>query len=245
MKKLLATVVVVALLASLGVGLVSVVSGGNSLPASKATAVVKDWTIIPWQTANMTWTPILVQNIKTANDKDLFIDVSLESGLYTYTHVKSKRNSEGDPNWDTSTAHAKIAIRVVVDNGTAMKRMASPGEVIFNEREQELSAKFMGIFTGSCLTANTTTGEVTLNYACLEPEELKLTLETLMANSFNFVIADLSSGEHSIQVEATIVVNEAWQEGNADAMALIGRGSVTIEEVRMIRGEDWLVPAPT
>jgi len=231
MKKSIVIAVAVALVVALGAG---VVWASNGMPASKATAQVKDLTILNW-TGNETWTTILEQNIKTPNQKDLFIDVSLESGLYTKTVVKSKRKYEGDPAWDTSTAHAKIDVRVLIDNGT---RVASPGEVVFNYREQTLSAKFMGIFTGECLEVDNDT--VTINYTCLEPEELNLTLDTMSANSFNFVIDDLTPGEHNISVQARIDVNGSADEGEFVAMATIGRGSVIIEVVRMIKGEDWL-----
>jgi len=240
MKKSIVIAVAVALVVVLGAG---VVWASNGMPASKATAQVKDLTILNWTgpAENATpWTTILEQNIKTPNQKDLFIDVSLESGLYTKTLVKSKRNYEGDPDWDTSTAHAKIDVRVIIDNGTADERAASPGEVVFNYREQTLSAKFMGIFTGECLEVNQTTGNVTINYTCLEPEELDLILDTMSANSFNFVIDQLTPGVHTISVQARIDANGSAEEGEFDARAIIGRGSVIIEVVRMIQGEDWL-----
>jgi len=240
MKKSIVIAVAVALVVVLGAG---VVWASNGMPASKATAQVKDLTILNWTgpAENTTpWTTILEQNIKTPNQKDLFIDVSLESGLYTKTLVKSKRNYEGDPDWDTSTAHAKIDVRVIIDNGTADERAASPGEVVFNYREQTLSAKFMGIFTGECLEVNQTTGNVTINYTCLEPEELDLILDTMSANSFNFVIDQLTPGVHTISVQARIDANGSAEEGEFDARAIIGRGSVIIEVVRMIQGEDWL-----
>jgi len=237
MKKSIVIAVALALVVTLGAG--AVWAASNSQPASKATAQVKDLTILNW-TGNATWDTILEQNIKTPNQKDLFIDVSLESGLYTKTVVKSKRNYEGDPDWDTSTAHAKIDVQVIIDNGTANQRVASPGEVVFNYREQTLSAKFMGIFTGECLEVDPVNHTVTINYTCLEPEELNLTLDTMSANSFNFVIDQLTPGVHTISVQARIDVNGSAEEGEFVAMATIGRGSVIIEVVRMIQDEDWL-----
>jgi len=118
--------------------------------------------------------------------------------------------------------------------------VAFPRAVTFNEREQTLSAKFMGIFTGECLIVDPDTGEVTLNYTCLEPEELELILDTMSANSFNFVVADLTPGNHIITVEAAIIANGAAEEGEFEAKAMIGQGSVTIELVRMVKAEDYL-----
>jgi len=241
MKKTIALVLAVAVVLTLGAG---AVWASNGQPASKATAQVKDLTILEWTgpvvDGPTAWDTILNQTIKTPNQKDLFIDVSLESGLYTRTLVKSKRNYEGDPDWDTSTAHAKIDVRVLIDEGTADERVASPGWVVFNEREQTLSAKFMGIFTGECLEVDPLNHTVTINYTCLEPEELDLILDTMSANSFNFVIDQLTPGVHTISVQARIDANGAADAGEFDARATIGKGSVIIEVVRMIKGEDWL-----
>ena len=264
MKKLILIALAVVLVVALGAG---AVWAQNGIRASKATAKVSELTLLEWEpqapsetppggmnesipeTAyNGTWTTILTQNIKTPNQKDLIIDVSLETGLYTRTLVKSKRNYEGDPEWDSSTAHAKVMVRVGVDGnyttvgkGVAQEAgVAFPRAVTFNEREQTLSAKFMGIFTGDCLIVDPGTGEVSINYTCLEPEELDLILNTMSANSFNFVVADLTPGNHVITVEAKIIANGAAEEGEYEAMAMVGQGSVVIELVRMMKGEDYL-----
>ena len=264
MRKLILIALAVVLVVALGAG---AVLAQNGIRASKATAKVSELTLLEWEPEAPSdtlpgdmeesipvdpyegdWTILLTQNIKTPNQKDLIIDVSLETGLYTRTHVKSKRNYEGDPNWDSSTAHAKVMVRVGVDGEYAELGLnveeagvAFPRAVTFNEREQTLSAKFMGIFTAECIEVDPVSGNVTLNYTCLEPEELELILNTLSANSFNFVVADLTPGNHIITVEAKIIANGAADEGKFEAMALVGQGSVVIELVRMIQNEDWLV----
>ena len=258
--------ITIALVVTLAVVLlVSGVVYGGGIRASKATAKVSELTLLEWEpeepsgtdpgeltesSANYTgnWTPILTQNIKTPNQKDLIIDVSLETGLYTRTLVRSKRNEADDEEWDSSTAHAKIMVRVGVDGNYVTVNpgekqeagVAFPRAVTFNEREQTLSAKFMGIFTGDCLIVDPDTHEVSINYTCLEPEELDLILNTLSANSFNFVVADLTPGNHVITVEAMIEANGAAEEGEFEAMAMVGQGSVTIELVRMVKAEDYL-----
>ena len=266
MRKSILIALAVALVLVLGAG--AVWANNTGIRASKATVQVSELTLLEWEPAepsktppkNMTgnipeepyegnWTTILTQNIKTPNQKDLIIDVSLETGLYTRTLVRSKRTKEGDPNWDTSTAHAQVMVRVGVDGEYATvgpgvgqeAGVAFPRAVTFNEREQTLSAKFMGIFTGECLEFNQTTGNVTINYTCLEPEELDLILNTLSANSFNFVVADLTPGNHNITVEAKIIANGAAEAGQYEAMALVGQGSVVIELVRMVKAENYLV----
>jgi len=264
MRKLILIAVAVVLVVALGAG---VVLAQNGIRASKATAKVSELTLLEWEPEAPSetppedmensipvdpyeggWTTILTQNIKTPNQKDLIIDVSLETGLYTRTLVKSKRNSAEDEEWDSSTAHAIIMVRVGVDGNYATVALgeaqeagvAFPRAVTFNEREQTLSAKFMGIFTGDCLIVDPDTGEVTIDYACLEPEELELILNTISANSFNFVAADLTPGNHVITVEARIITNGGAEEGEYEAMAMVGQGSVVIELVRMVKGEDYL-----
>jgi hypothetical protein len=283
MKKTIAAVLVATLFV-VSTGL-AWANNGNGIPASKATAMVSEVTLINWTGTtdalyDSGWTPILTQNIKTPNNKDLFIDVSLETGLYTLTKVKSKV-TESNPlgEWDTSKAQAQILVRVLVDGNAAQGAgeqeagVAFPREVIFNEREQVLSAMFMGIFTGDCLIVNQSEIQVdndgdgnysedpidgvdndgdglidedppeysvTIDYDCLEYEELELLLRTMSANSFNFVVADLGPGNHIITVEAKIISNGIFGNGNFEAKGLVGRGSVVIESVRMIKGEDYL-----
>jgi hypothetical protein len=310
MKKIVAISLAVVLVAGL-VGAGVAYAEGNGLKASKATAKVAEFTLIDWQNPGVVdadydpdydlnipddsydsgWTPILSQNIKTPNQMDLFVDVSLETGLWTRTKVKSKVTEDypwGE--WDTSKAQAQVLVRVGVDGeyataavGEQEAGVAFPREVTFNEREQVLSAKFMGIFTGDCLNVvladpqidNDEDGYInedpadfdeagnpidndgdglynedpvdyiiTIDYDCLQPEELDLLLRTMSANAFNFIVADLEPGEHTITVEAKIITNGEADQGNYQAMALVGQGSVVIEGVRMMKGEDYLDMPP-
>ena len=69
-------------------------------------------------------------------------------------------------------------------------------------------------------------------------EEIELIQDTMGANTFNFILADMSSGNHKVEVQAAITSSTSSQTGGASANASIGNGSVTVEEVRMIKGED-------
>ena len=94
----------------------------------------------------------------------------------------------------------------------------------------------MAKFSGLNCTADLTTGVVT----CADPEELQLILKTLNANSFNFVAADLDQGVYTIVVEAktNVVIGDPGINGIPNKTnAFIGAGSVAIESVRMIKGE--------
>ncbi|MBW1990959.1 MAG: hypothetical protein JRI59_02315 [Deltaproteobacteria bacterium] len=197
------------------------------------------------------WETILRTYIKTPNQKELLFHVSLESGIYTQTKVKSKRNSEGDTSTDTSSASGIIRVRVRVIDPNGYVRYAAPSGnsgrslpiggtegVVFNYRTQTMTAKFMGIFTGECLIVDPDTDEVTIDYNCLEPEELELLLDTLEANAFNFLLANVVPGVQTIEVQARLEVSADSQDGSSEAKAAIGLGSLVVETVRMVKGED-------
>jgi len=220
MKKLILIALAVVLAVALGAG---AVWAGSSQPASKATAKVGEIAVIADEDV---WTTILTQDIKAPNGKDLFIDVSLQCGLYTQTLVKSKGGNK-----DTSSAEGTITVQVLVDGAPA-----EPGEVVFSRRYQELSATLQGIITSIIPDGN---GGYVVDEETLEYEEIELILDTMDAHAFNFVAPDLTfSGVHTIVVQAKIETDTSTQEGTASAMATIGKGSVTIELVRMIKGED-------
>ena len=228
MKKLILVALSVTLVLVLGI---AAVPAGANLPSAKATAQIAKLNVVSavyttdvnqYLTDDTGWTPILTQEIKTANQKDLFISPSLQSALLTATRVSSK-----DLTPDTSSALAGVAVKVEVDGIAAF-----PGAtgVIYNQRLQVLSAKLAGLL-------NTTTGIV-------DPEEISLLLDTLSVNSFNFIVPDLTSGVHTVVVYAKAYTTVSNQQGSAGARALIGLGSVTVEEVRMIKGENVIVELP-
>jgi len=208
-------------------------------PAAKATAqvgyinVLNELSVTTNQTSSTagTWQTILSNTLKTPNQKDVFVSVSLEVGLLTDTLVRSKNGAS-----DTSMASAGVEVRVLIDGAEAL-----PGRVVFGRRTQTLTATFQGIIDG-CLAVDTNTWSVVIDPDCVRPEELGLILETMNANAFNFIMADLPSGIHNIQVQARINLGASAQAGSARARALIGNGSVTVESVRMIRGEDIELP---
>lgn len=211
-------------------------SGGH--PAAKATAQFTPISVLNSSTQGVNeageaeWTTLLSNTIHTSNQKSLFVDVSLECGLFTRTLVKSKAGNK-----DTSSANATIQVRVVVDG-----QEAYPGAVVFASRMQEMSAVFQGLLTDAdgnvCLFADPDTGAITIDEECLQPEELDLILETMTANSFNFTTQPLESGVHSVDVQVRINTGASFQEGDAEAAAAVGKGSFTVEEVRLIKDED-------
>lgn len=180
--------------------------------------------VTPWQT-------ILSSSIRTSRQKDLVVGVSLESTLLTRGVVRSRNKTA-----DKSMASAGIEVQVLVDG-----QPAYPGVVVFNKRKQELTATFQGILAG-CLTTDSATGAVVIDAACVEPEELELLLDTTSANHFNFVLDDVGVGTHGIQVQARIDLSASAVAGSGEAKAVLGKGAVVVEEVRLVKGADVFEP---
>jgi len=193
-------------------------------PSAKATAAISQTQLLA-ATRTAGWSTILSNTIHTASQKDLFCDVSIETGLMTSTTSSSRGGKS-----DTSTSKAEVAVRCLVDG-----KVAYPGEIIFGSRTQELTATLEGII-GSCFRVDSN-GNVILDENCVQPEEIKLVLSTMEANSFNFIYPNCTSGTHTLQVQAKINTDTTVQSGSASAFAFVGKGSATLEEVRMANNE--------
>ncbi len=208
----------------------------TSLPSSKATVQLGNIAVMDARlgaaSSKSNWQTIMSGTMKTSSQKDMIMTCSMEVGLYTRTLVRSKL---GTP--DTSSATAGVEVRMVVDAGTPNERIAYPGDVVFGRRTQELTATFQGLIDG-CLTVDPATGAVIINEACVRPEELQLVLDTMNANSFVFALDDMGSGVHTMKVQARMVLNTTVQTGEVEARATMGKGSMAIEEVRLLKGLD-------
>jgi hypothetical protein len=221
------------LLSALGLLLVS---GPNAALAQSAKASAQVVNISRMATTTgaplvTDWETIMSSTIRTSQQKDLFIGVSLESTLFTNAKARSRNRTA-----DKSTASAGIEVQVLVDG-----QPAYPGTVVFNKRKQELTATFQGILD-SCLTTDPITGGTIIDTDCIEPEELDLVLDTTSANHFNFVLDDVGVGDHTVRVQARIDLSTSYDAGAGEARAIIGKGSVTIEEVRLVKGSDVFQP---
>lgn len=178
----------------------------------------------PWQTA-------LSSTIRTSSKKDLFIGVSLESSLFIRGRIRSRNRTA-----DRSSASAGIEVQVLVD-GTA----AYPGSVVFNKRRQELTGTFQGILD-SCLITDPGAGGTIIDQGCIEPEELELLLDTTSANHYTFVADDVGVGDHTVELQTRIDLSASFETGDAEARAIIGRGSLTVEEVRLVKDAEVFEP---
>jgi len=231
-------VAVIALCLTIGLSYLPLSRTGaqSGTPSAKATMQMGNIAVVDARlsatNSKSNWQNIMSGVMKTSSQKDMVVTASLEVGLYTRTLARSKT---GTP--DTSSAMAGVEVRVVVDAGTPNERIAYPGDVIFGRRNQELTATFQGLIDG-CLTVDPATGAVIIDETCVRPEELQLILDTMNANSFVFALDDMDSGVHTVKVQARMVMNTTVQTGEADARATIGKGSMAVEEVRLVKGLD-------
>lgn len=211
------------------------------------------------------WDPILTTIIQVPQQKELSFDVALQSQLFTDTLVKSK-GGVSDTSIAEAGIDVRVRLQRLNNDGTPNgdSFLAFPESVTYNKRSQTLMAKFQGIFqqceltdppTGECLQygSNTclnvvptdTNGDgaiddypVTLDLACLDYEEVQLVLDTISANAFNFIAANLAQGEYAVTVEAQVTKSTSAINGSAEAKAVIGLGSMVVDEVRFIKGDN-------
>lgn len=231
----------------------------NAAPSAKATAQIGDLSVLEVSgsggsgdavSGDTGWTTLFTQDIKTPTGKELFINVSLECGLTTDTAVMSKKLARAIAN-----AEAIIEVRVKVDGVAVPVNGITPTpdtDITFARRHQTLIAEFAGDFS-ECMTI--VEGAIVIDWKCVTPEMLQLILDTMQANSFNFIVPDLTAGTHTVQIQAKLSyeasgnleqevidgVTETMAEGEAFAQAYLGNGSVTVEVVRMIKNEDVVV----
>lgn len=154
--------------------------------------------------------------IHTSN-KTLYTDVSLECGLSTKTKVKSKNGVA-----DTSIASSSVEVKVLIDGVRA-----EPGVVNCCRRTQELTAEFQGLIDG-CMTVDEF-NNVIIDPDCVTPETLELILDTMNANSFNFIMP-MQTGDHTVEVWTRISLSDEIAD-KTKATATIGKGSIVVEEV--------------
>jgi hypothetical protein len=173
------------------------------------------------------WQPVLAQDVKMANNHDVLITAAFEVGLFTSTTVQSKLMVT-----DTSTATASIKVRAIIDGNEA-----SPGEVVYGKRTQQLTATLEGAIAG-CLTIVTNSDGslgIGLITNCVAPEIIGLIQDSVSANSFVFGSFNLSSGFHNIQIQAKIDALGDNQNGTFTAAGVLGKGTLQVESVRLAK----------
>lgn len=184
----------------------------------------------------------MAMDIRVPQQEDLTFDVALQCSLATETDVKTSGGKRA-----SATAEAGIKVRVRIEDldgdgnpipSTA--RYASPNAdigadpntgVTYCRRSQTLEAVLQGqIDLASCVDAE---GNFDPDACLLTDEEIKLVLSTLSAHAFNFFTYDLVSGNYRITVEANPDTGTSSTDGStASATALIGLGTIVVDEVR-------------
>jgi len=204
-------------------------------PSSSSAAGVAD--VVTLNALNAYSGNLLSASIKTSEQKDVVAAVSLECGAYTRTKVKGQKGET-----DSATAQSKVQVAVIIDKGTDAERMAAPGWVTFCEREQTLNATLGGVLESCDVTLVDTDGDgipdsasFTKDDCTFSDEEIELILRTMGAHHFNFILTNLGASGvagHTVDVEAQVTTNGA---GDYTANATIGKGTVTVDEVRFVK----------
>lgn len=205
---------------------------------------------------------ILEATIKTANKSDLLVGVSLQSTLLTDTLVSGKNGSS-----EVAKALAAIMVRIEVDGN---RGFAFPTSVVFAKQIQELTATLSGVIRSCKVNVTDTTGdgvidsgEIVIARDCVvTDEQIGLALTNTSANHFNFVVPNVSSGQHSVKVFARAMSSAEFKNGltptefdangnpidfaetannSAKAWALVDVGSLTVEQVRATNQEGGII----
>ena len=220
-----------------------VLTGGLFGQSAKNAVQVSNVTLLPYTGTNTAWTSLLTTNIQTSSQKDLIFGVSLQTGLFTKTTAKARVGTESS----TAMAKAGVDIRVCVSGlaassgaadcaGLAGYKMAEPGEVTYDKRFQELTVTLENALAG-CRDLNAD-GIIDIATECLGVE-VSLLLETLGAHHFTFALDDVGQGTHNVKVQARIQLDSsATGIASGEAKAMVGKGAVTVEEVRLVKGVD-------
>ena len=213
-------------------------------PAAK-TAIVMGQSNLGVTNDVMPYTKVYSTTLKTANQSELLVGLSLECQLFTQTQVKGKK---GDTT--QATAHAGVKAKVMVDG-----QPIYPPYVNFCEREQTLTATLGGVLEECTFDiAVDDNGEGTATFdkdSCTFSDEMiDLALRTGSANHFNFISSNVSSGMHTIDVyiaidhsaDGSVIEDISGRDGfgSASAWATVGYGSLVVDEVRLVHGDDGI-----
>lgn len=227
--------------AFVGAALAALVTGPAMAQNSKAGGATSTLTVL---TEGNSWFDIngMTTDIRTSQQTDLTLDVAMQCALTTDTNVKTKGGNKG-----TATAEAGVKVRVriqALDKGVLVGDpwYAMPSAdigadadsgVTYCYRSQTLEAVLQGqIDLASCVDPD---GNFDPELCLLTDEEIRLILSTLSVHAFNFFTYDLVSGDYRLTVQAnpeTGTDSDGTSGSEASAEALVGLGSMVVDEVR-------------
>ncbi len=232
--------------AFVGAALAALVTGPAMAQNSKAGGTTSTLTVM---SSGDSWIDVngMETDIRTSQQTDLTLDVAMQCSLATDTHVKSKGGNKG-----SATAEAGVKVRVRIqelDKGVLVgdpwyampsadlpigeEEIAPDSGVTYCSRSQTLEAVLQGqIDLVSCVDPD---GNFDPELCLLTDEEIRLILSTLSVHAFNFFTYDLVSGDYRLTVEAnpeTGTDSDGTSGSVASAIALVGLGSMVVDEVR-------------
>lgn len=236
------------------IALFSAVGLAGSLPASKSAAQISTVTVCANdqslqannpctnQNGSGVWFPIMTTQIKTSNVSDLFVGVSLVTGLFTQTSVTG--NDTGSLSEAVAEGTVRVAVQIdpssvpatggvaTLPTGAGFGFPDATGRgVTFDQRIQYMNANLGYIFTGACAASPTT--------CTLTPEQITVALDSTAAHGFNYILSNVGTGSHTVVVWAKAdTLNTSSKKtangGTAYSNAMFGLGSVTVDAVRLV-----------
>ena len=254
MKKLLISSIVATALVLSFANVNVFAQSSKAAIGNSSLAIISDSSAIATTSTETPWKTIMSANIRTANDKGFAFDVALQTGIFTDTSVSSRKGAKA-----TASASGRVLVRVQVtpeggDPGYAQPsadivKWAGPEDqpvinadsgVTYDYRNQLLEASFQGL----CIDYS---GDVPVLLEDCEFETVRFMLDTLQAHSFNFYYGLTDSGVYNIQVQTMLITDATGQDdedakGVASARALVGLGSMFVENVRLVKGSGWDAP---
>ncbi len=157
----------------------------------------------------------------SASGKNLLIGGSLQTSLLTSTSATGGKGNQ------TSTATGSIVVTPTVTGPHGQAVPVFPPHVIFDEREQQLTANLSG-----CITNPGATGPV---ITCTTPETIALVLSTTSAHSFNFIAQNQGAGVYTVTLNIGVTANATSTSAgfNSNAVVAVGVGSLTAQIVQV------------
>jgi hypothetical protein len=239
--------------------------------SAKATAQCLEIQSVSLSESAQDWTTVFSQEIKCANKHDINISPSFEVGLTTSTAVMSRKLeraiAEADAqvqvrvilNGDYDNPVAPGVVTYSQRNQKLIAEFAGLYDLWGDDACYETittcvddDPEIEGC-QGEWVVTGITFSD---DNACFDAEYLQLILSTMAAHTFNFIAVDVPTGVHTIEVQVKLTydlgdgidiydrpdladdINEMDMYGST---AWIGKGSVLIESVRMIKDEDVIL----
>lgn len=194
-------------------GLVALPTTADAQSAKAAARTDNNIHVVSFSTTGLIHSNVLRTDIKTANKKDLFIWVSLQCGLSTNTKIVTDQD-ELKSTRTKAVADAEVQMRLRVTGPGHAGIHPNPTTTSFGgntpsvwvtmcKRNQTLEG-FLGkaIF---CTESNGTSGIQFDECDVSQDQDIELTLTTLTATAFNFVVEDMEPGDHTVRIDIRLI----------------------------------------